>query len=893
MKHDRSTAIGEALAGWALRAQAGGWRVTGAILLVTLALAGYAGTHLGVNADNQRLLAPDLPFQLDRIAFERHFPALTEALLIVVDGESPELASDAARKLSAALAAREDAFGDVFVPGSEPFFERSGLLYRTPDEIEEFGDQLLRFQPMLAALSRDPSLAPLTQLLERGLLEADPSEIDAAWPTVLDGFRRATVEVYSEHPVAVSWEELLLEGSSLDPRRRRVIVADPILDYDRILPARRAMGAVREEAAGLGLDPERGVQVRITGYPALNHEEMIGLVTDIGLASVASFAFVGLMLVLAMGWGRLVACAALTLGVGLVWTAAFAAAAVGQLSLVSIAFAVLFIGLGADFAIHMGLHLVTELRSGAAPREALRAALRDVGAALLLCTLTTAIGFWAFVPTDYRGVGELGLIAGMGMVVIFFLTLTLLPALLGERRPPEGDGRNGEAGLREAVTGFAERRPGTVLAVSALLVVVAVALLPRTRFDSNVVALRDPSTESVRTFEDLLASGQSSPWTIELLSPDLEDAEHRAERLEELEVVERATTLADYVPTEQEEKLEILADLALIFEAPTAPPTASEPDLQEQLDALASLASVLGGVRYDGSLLAETARRLREEITSFLERVGSSSEPEAELARLEELLLGGFPERMRRLRASLAAEPVGLEDLPETLVSRMRSEDGTLRIQVFPRGDLRDAVQLAHFVAEVRELEPAATGLPVNIVEFGRYTAKSLREAFLGALGAIALLLLLLWRRPLDAALALAPVTMAALVSVATMALLDRPFNFANVIVLPLLLGVGVDSGIHLVRRARSSEVALGSTATARAVFFSAITTLVSFGSLALAGHRGTASLGVLLVIGMLWTLACNLIMLPALLSWSARPSAQAGPTVSVGGGPGDPARGA
>jgi predicted RND superfamily exporter protein len=210
-------------------------------------------------------------------------------------------------------------------------------------------------------------------------------------------------------------------------------------------------------------------------------------------------------------------------------------------------------------------------------------------------------------------------------------------------------------------------------------------------------------------------------------------------------------------------------------------------------------------------------------------------------------------------------------DLPETLVSRMRAPDGTLRIQVFPREDLRDAEALERFVAEVRTLEPNATGLPVHIVEFGRYTASSLRQAFLGALAVIALLLLLLWRRPMDVILALAPVTMAALLSVASMALLDRPFNFANVIVLPLLLGVGVDSGIHLVRRAHQSAAALSDSVTARAVFYSAITTTVSFGSLGLADHPGVASLGLLLVIGMLWTLACNLIMLPALLVWTGR----------------------
>ncbi len=866
-----SEAIGSALASFAVGAWRAGGRLVAALALVTLGAGAYAALELGVNADNRRLLAEDLPFQQDTRAFEERFPALTESLLVVVDAETPELAREAARDLSTELGGRSDAFGDVFVPGSEPFFEEHGLLYRSADELEEFGDHLARIQPLLAQLSADPSLASLARLLERSLDDA-PATAGLDWPTLLESFRRATVEVYAEHPVALSWEDLVLEGSSFDARRRRVLVAEPILDYDRLLPAGPAIRAVREAAAELGLTPERGVRVRVTGYPALNDEEMRGLVSDVGVAGAVSFAFVGLLLVVALGWGRFVAAAAGALAVGLVWTAAFAAGAVGQLNLVSIAFAVLFIGLGADFAIHLGLHLVDESRGEPAPDRALGLATRDVGAALLLCTLTTAIGFWAFVPTDYRGVGELGLIAGFGMIAIFVLTLTLLPALLGASRPGPPREAGLEGRLRGRVTGFAEARPKVVLGVTAVGVLASLAALPSARFDSNVVALRDPGTESVQAFEDLL-EGESSPWTIEVLTRDAEDTRLRARRIAELATVQSTRTLADYVPAEQEEKLEILADVALLFDAPAAPSTAEPPEPAAQVAALGRLAGVLEVAALGGdSQLGASANRLHDELRRFLDHVEGAPAPAEELARLERVLLSTFPERMERLKRALAAEPVALGDLPRSLVSRLRAADGSERIQVFPREDLTDAEALARFVADVRSVEPRATGLPVSVVEFGRYTAASLREAFLGALAAIALLLFALWRRPGDVALALAPVTAAALLTVGSMAALGRPFNFANVIVLPLLLGVGVDSGIHLVRRARRSPGAvLGDTATARAVLYSSITTLVSFGSLALARHRGVASLGVLLVVGMLWTLACNLVMLPALLAAAGR----------------------
>ena len=243
------------------------------------------------------------------------------------------------------------------------------------------------------------------------------------------------------------------------------------------------------------------------------------------------------------------------------------------------------------------------------------------------------------------------------------------------------------------------------------------------------------------------------------------------------------------------------------------------------------------------------------------------------LATVEESLLGHFPAQMKRLRNALDPGPVTLDGLPAPLRARMLAADGKARLQIFPEADLADDDRaLVAFVSAVQSVAPEVTGLPVNLVEFGRATGASLRQALATAALAIAVLLLVMWRRVGDALLALAPLCLAGLWTVGLMGLIDLPFNFANVVVLPLLLGMGVDSGIHLVRRARSGGPGardLATTTTGRAVFLSAFTTLVSFGSLMSSGHRGIASLGAVLVIGMGCTLAANLITLPA---WFALP---------------------
>ncbi len=569
----------------------------------------------------------------------------------------------------------------------------------------------------------------------------------------------------------------------------------------------------------------------------------------------------------------MVGAAAATLLVGLIWTAAFAAALVGQLNLISIAFGVLFIGLGVDFSIHLGMHFQEEIRLGRDPVAALRAAIDEIGSSLLLCTLTTAIGFYSFAPTDYLGVAELGLISGTGMFVILVQNLTLLPALLLWRRPQE-EANVGAPELHGWLSTPAalDRRPRLVVAIGVALALGALALYPRAWFDSDVVAMRDPETESVQAFRDLLAQTETSPWYADVLAPDLETARSLGERLAALPLVESARTARDWVPQDQAEKVEILTDAAFLLDTPVAPAaTRPEPSAAVQIEALRDLRQLLDTpeLRDDDGPLGRSVDRLRDELDVFLERLGAEADPTAALETLEEILLGNLPRQIDRLRVALAAEEFELEDVPAGLRAQMLAPTGEARIQVIPSADLAVEGAREEFVDAVRTIAPNATGVSVNLLEFGRATARSLREALVLALVSIAILLFVVTRRLRDVLLILTPLVLAGAWTFGGMALVRMPFNFANVIVLPLLLGIGVDSGVHLVHR---SHIALGSgakllgTTTARAVFWSAITTIASFGSLALSRHLGIASMGIVLVFGMIATLAANLVVLPALI---------------------------
>jgi len=850
-------------------------------VVMTLAFFVYAFLFLGINADNLSLVSKSLTSRQNHAAFSALFPNLEEAMLVVVDGETPALAREATDALAAELESMGDTFRDVYVPGGGKFFEEHALLYRTTEELDEFADQLAALQPVLASLESDPSLVQLAELVRLGFEANEDSGVDPSqWTALLDEVGNATVTVYEEAPVRISWETMLLAGSDLEIPTRRVIVVDPHLDYERILVAGATIDAIEEATHAVGLDTMPGVQVRVTGNPALNHEEMLGLAWDIGGAGVFCFMLVAVILYFAFRSWQLVIASLATLLIGLIWTGAFAAATIGELNLISIAFAILFIGLGVDFAIHFGMAFTAERREKGLPNAgALAAAVDSIGASLVLCGFTTAIGFLVFLPTEYRGVAELGAIAGAGMFIILFLTLTLFPALLlGWLEIPDDYKVPAPTRIEQGLAIRLARIPRAVCAVAVLAAIGAVPLLFNLRFDAHVIEMRDPDTPSVQAFRDLLADGNTSPWYVNLLASNPDRAAELAEALEARPEIGRTVQLSSYVPEDQEEKIEILDDLGFMLEAPArGPDGAPTYSVQEQTEALITLHGVLRNANRppEDSILVASLDALEARLTVFLERIESETKPERVLAEFQAVLLEQFPDEIGRFRRSLSVSGIELATLPEELVRRLRAPDGTLRIQAYPEEELQDFESLKQFVTAVLEVDPKAAGIAINLVDFGEATARSFRQALLSAAIAISTLLFVLWRRPADVALVLAPLTLASILTCASMVIIDMSFNFANVLVLPLLFGIGVDSGIHLVHRARhdadqeTEGVAGGSlveSSTAGAVFYSAMTTTLSFGTLALSGHEGMRTLGVMLTIGMFWTVIANLVVLPALL---------------------------
>ena len=401
------------------------------------------------------------------------------------------------------------------------------------------------------------------------------------------------------------------------------------------------------------------------------------------------------------------------------------------------------------------------------------------------------------------------------------------------------------------------------------LTLVALALLTQVTADFNPINLRDQSTESVKTFKYLLQDQDTTPMTLSSLATSEGETLAKKSRFEKLPSVDKVVTLFDLVPDGQEAKLAIIEELGLLlgpqlgnFPAPAPAGSAKIGSLEElQASILVQIAKGEGG---NADLL-----ELSESLDNFLDYFDSMPEElhQPILDKLQNALLGGLPATMEKLRLGLDAEPVTLESLPPPLKERWLSQNGLYRVQVYPKKDLNDLENLREFIQEAQKIDPDVTDLPVTYLESMNVVIQSFVQAFSIALVAISLLLLAILRNVKDTLLVLMPLLLASLFTAASTVVFKVPFNFANIIALPLLFGLGVDSGIHMVHRLHyldSSEENLLGTSESQGVFYGALTTIFSFSSLAFTSHEGTASMGILLSIGLFMTLICALVVLPA-----------------------------
>ncbi len=833
--------------------------ITTCLLALTVIGAVFAVQRLTIDTDVDRLMSPDLQWRQREAEMERAFPQNVDLLVVVVDGDTPDRVEDASAMLTRYLGNETKIFETVRRSAAGNFFQREGLLFLPKQSVEKVTGQMIAAQPLLGTLAADPSLRggfDALALAANGVVRSTGAsdQLDATFNAVADATEAALDDRYAP----LSWQRLLSAREPTPRELRRIILAKPLLDYTKLQPGRRAATAVHDAARKLGLTPDRGVRVRVTGPVALSDAEFATLKRG-AIASIAlSIGFLLLWLMLGVRSGRIVLAILITLLVGLVACADFAVLAVGALNPISLAFAVLFVGIAVDFSIQFSLRYRDErYRLDDFPVAMWRTA-RGIGRALTIAAAATAVGFLSFVPADYTGVGDLGLIAGFGMIFALLLNLTLLPALLTLLRP-SGEARPVGFGTAVPVGHFLVARRWWVLGVAGVAAVGAAIVVPRLVFDFNPLHLQNSREEAVSTLVDLMGDPDTTPYTIDVMASSPSAAETLARRIDQLPEVARTVTINNFIPTDQQSKLAIIADAHRLLGPTLSPAKVKPPPTPDEI--IASIAKARDDVQQVAAKGNFAAQRLALDLEMVIDRGANV------LPALTANLSSGIGQRLDEFRLALSAVPVTYNSLPSELRRDWVTPRGQARIEVYPSGDVRNNKVLKSFAAAVRAIAPDATGAPISIQESATSVMHAVATAAIIAAVAIVLILGLILRRLDDVLLVLAPLMLAGLLTLATSVIAGFPLNFANIITLPLLLGIGVAFDVYFVMRWRDGQRELLGSSTARAILFSALATGTGFGSLALSPHAGTAEMGRLLVVALCYTLICTFFVLPALLA--------------------------
>ncbi len=838
------------------------WPIIALALAATLGSVAYSARHFAINTDVNKLISPDLDWRKREAEFEKTFPGHFGSTLIVVDAPSAEYASRAGADLAAQLQSRPQLFHSVDDIGGSEFFARNGLLYRPTEDVANFTKGLGQAAPLVGTLVGDPSLRGLTRTLSLGLIgvQNDMITLDAlARPLSMAS---TTIEdALAGRPASFSWQAMLNGQQPETTDVRRLIEVRPVLDFSALQPGEASSKAIRQAASDLKLEQKYQARVRLSGAVPMADEEFATVQQGALANAIGTVVIVLTILWLALKSARIIVAVFINLSVGLALTAALGLMMVGALNMISVAFAVLFVGLGVDFAIQFSVRYRAERHDVPKLRPALIQAAEKIGVPLTLAATAVAAGFLSFLPTDYRGVSELGEIAGAGMLIAYVTSITLLPALITVLNPtgePEPIGYRALAPVDRFLQDY--RIP--VIVGTLAVAVLGSPLLYFLTFDFDPIHLRSPQTESISTLLELGADPRAGTNSVNIVTSSLDEAVPAVEKLQKLPQVLQARTLLNFVPQDQDKKLGLIQELGRQLGPSLQKPGSSKPPTDsENIAALNGMADQLGKIAGNAKGPgADAARRLAADAVKLAQA------DEQARVRAQNAFIVPLETDVAQLRGFLGAQRVSKDNLPPSLKQQWVAPDGRARIEIAPKGNTNDTEVLRSFARAVQAAYPNATGGPISILESSHTIVRAFFEAGFYALVSIAILLWIVLKRFGDVLLTLVPLLLAGVVTLEICVLIGMPLNFANIIALPLLLGVGVAFKIYYIMAWRSGRTDLLQSSLTRAVIWSALTTATAFGSLWLSQHPGTSSMGKLLALSLVCTLAAAVLFQPALM---------------------------
>lgn len=820
----------------------------------------YAVNNLRMDTDTDHLFARSLPWRQAQIQSYKDFPQYNDLIVAVVRGATPEETDETARALNAALNEDKANFTDSRYPAEDRFYQTEGMLLLPVADLAGMLTKIVSAQPFLGQLAAQPSAVGLLtglKLIAQGVSAgSDITPYNGALQNVQQNLQAAA----DGHPQPFSWQNLIM-GDGSGQGNVAFVLAHPVLNQGTLQPGGVATAALVKIAKTLPDVKAGRVTVNYTGQIPLSDEQFASLTQGLLWSGIISVLLIALWLYLALRAWRLILPILLTLIMGLALTITYAAIFVRVINLISVAFAILFIGLAVDFAIQYCVRLRGVRHQEPDLEVALVKTAREAGGQIALAATATACGFLAFTPTAFVGVAELGEIAGVGMFIALFCTLTFLPALLKLFAPRTEAARIGLPG-GSAADDFLHRHKRSVLVLFSVLAVAGLVSAATLKFDSNPLNTKDPNTESMRTLRTLISDPQTNPFYADIMVPNLDVVRAMTQKLTKLKEVDQVLSGATFVPEQQEQKLAMLAQAQSIL-APTLLAIANPPQTPVTAAQIrTAMAQTITAINNVSAQLPKTSPLLG--IAKSLEQL--KNEDDSKLMAMNAAVVRFLPQSLHNLASSLNAQPITVATLPPSIKQDWFLPDGQIRVQVLPTAAVESSKGLRQFAQAVESVAPRAGGPAISTIATAHTIISSFREAAILAFIAITIILLLVTRDWLETVLVLTTLLLSALLTALLARLSGMSINYANIIALPLLLGVGVSFNVYFVMSWRGGMRRFLTSSVARAVLFSALTTATAFGSLIFSADRGTSSMGELLSWSLIAVLIATFVFLPALL---------------------------
>lgn len=859
--------------------------------------------HLKFNTSRGDLVSKDLPYNQLNEKYRQEFENF-DGMLIVIEGKNPSQMKSFTEALVQKLETRKSLFSQIFYKVDTAYFKEKFLLYLDVQDLRDLGEKIESHRDFLEDINASPGLNQLLQSINaeissgmvKTLLadflgeEEDSSESDKDDSTdlslLISILKQMAAHLNGETAFQSPWrsflsnqEESLAEKGYLvsEDETMMFILLNPKKAGDDFTGSRKSIEIVRTLIANL--KPQfPDIQVGLTGGDVIASDEMVITLTDVTKATQIALAGVALLFIIFFRGVVKPLLTVLALVIAICWAMGFTTVTVGHLNILSVVFTTVLIGLGIDFGIHIIERYREERILGRDLPTALQKTIQGTGKGNFAGAMTTAMAFGAMTLTDFRGIAELGWIAGGGILLCFISMLLVLPALI----TLEEKNRNNvypKPAVPLAGTGALDKffnHYRWIILVSVGTVIWAGWSFKDLSFDYNLLNLQAKGTEAVQYELKIIDNAKRSTWYAAVITSSLEEAKQKHKILEAMPSVGKVESIVSVLPDNQEEKIELIKPLGPLLDSLVVGPEDTFFSLKALIRTMKRIVFKLRSREEsdtndknepDAGSVEEAghwAQRFLEDVRHIDKEVAANR-----LSSYSEKLFQDYREKMGDLKAGAHPTPVRIEELPANLKKRFIGKSGKYLVLVFPDINIWEREAMEDFLRQTRMIDPNVTGNAVHMFESSRMMKEGYIKGGIYAMAAIFLYILMSCKNLRTTFLVMLPTFVGAIWTVGIMDFLDVTFNLANLVILPLIIGIGVVGGVHIIHRYReepNKDICVLSKSTGRAVVLSSLTTMIGFGSLMVADHQGIHSLGLVLTLGVGSCLVASVTLLPAIL---------------------------